>query len=351
MLGKAFGASGPGVVQQDPRTGLPQDTGTFCTVRITPMPNETIETFDLVVFLAVARSGSFGAAAQELRLATPSVSARMATLERRVPAELFHRTARGSRLTPAGERFRTYARRCLDILEEAHHAVPVETREPVVVAAPASLGSAIFAPVLRVLNDAKIAGQARIADSNAVIDQILDGSADVGFVVNGVIPSTIVARRVCRSRIMVISSPTHELAKRRVSLHDLLGTRVAVYRWEAEVVALAEVFNHPKRPPDRSVQFLGLPSAVIQLVTSDDYIGVVPEFGVVDALRDGDVTEISLNLPTWSLDVHMVYRRDAPQRPGVDPLLESLSSLAAGMKVNPRLRPRAIVKPSRLRQS
>lgn len=314
---------------------------------LTLMVSETIETVDLVVFLAVARAGSFGAAAQELRLATPSVSARMAALERKVPAALFVRTARGSRLTPAGERLRSYAQRCLNVLEEAHHAVPVETREPVIVAAPASLGTVIFAPVLRLLNDAGVTGHGRIADSNMVIDQLLDRSADVGFVVNGVVPSTIVARRVCRSRILIVGSPSHALAgRRRVTLHDLLGTRVAVYRWEAEVEALAQTFNHPKRAPDRPVQLLGLPASVIQLVTENGYIGVVPEFGAVAELTSGAITEIPLALPAWSLNIDMVYRRDSPQGRGVNPLIQNLPSVAAAMKYTRRTGRKTITQPS-----
>ena len=54
-------------------------------------------------FLAVARHGSFTGAAVELRVAQPSLSQAIRSLEREVDAALFHRLGRGIRLTPAGE--------------------------------------------------------------------------------------------------------------------------------------------------------------------------------------------------------------------------------------------------------
>ena len=51
---------------------------------------------------AVARTGSFSAAARACRVSQPTVSAAVAELERRVGATLFRRSARGVELTPAG---------------------------------------------------------------------------------------------------------------------------------------------------------------------------------------------------------------------------------------------------------
>ncbi len=57
------------------------------------------------VFLAVARSGQFVAAARRLRLDHATVSRRIAALEAALGAKLFDRRTTGARLTSAGERF------------------------------------------------------------------------------------------------------------------------------------------------------------------------------------------------------------------------------------------------------
>ncbi|HVI54230.1 MAG TPA: LysR family transcriptional regulator [Luteibacter sp.] len=55
--------------------------------------------------LAVARLGSFRAAAGELEMSTSALSQSVASLEAHLGTRLFHRTTRSVRLTEAGERF------------------------------------------------------------------------------------------------------------------------------------------------------------------------------------------------------------------------------------------------------
>lgn len=60
---------------------------------------------ELEAVLAVARHGSFRAAAASLEMSTSALSQSVASLETRIGARLFHRTTRSVRLTEAGERF------------------------------------------------------------------------------------------------------------------------------------------------------------------------------------------------------------------------------------------------------
>ncbi|MGY3229892.1 DNA-binding transcriptional LysR family regulator [Luteibacter sp. HA06] len=55
--------------------------------------------------LAVARLGSFRAAAADMEMSTSALSQSVASLEARLGTRLFHRTTRSVRLTDAGERF------------------------------------------------------------------------------------------------------------------------------------------------------------------------------------------------------------------------------------------------------
>lgn len=69
----------------------------------------------LLAFDALARSGSFTAAARELNLTQGAVSRQIAALEGQLGASLIDRSARPVQLTPAGE---TYARRVRAALEQ-----------------------------------------------------------------------------------------------------------------------------------------------------------------------------------------------------------------------------------------
>ena len=70
----------------------------------------------LEAFLEAASRGSFRRAADALYLSQPSVSARVQTLEDEVGVALFHRTARGVRLTEMGQVFLPFAQRSMETL-------------------------------------------------------------------------------------------------------------------------------------------------------------------------------------------------------------------------------------------
>src|ERR1700739_5055488 len=72
----------------------------------------------LEIFLAIARTGSLGAAAREFGLTQQAVSARMASIEAQTGVVLVIRTPRGSQLTPAGVVLAEWGDRLLDV---AHH--------------------------------------------------------------------------------------------------------------------------------------------------------------------------------------------------------------------------------------
>ena len=67
-------------------------------------------------FLEAANRGSFRRAADALYLSQPSVSARVQALEDEVGVALFHRTARGVRLTDMGRTFLPFAQRSMETL-------------------------------------------------------------------------------------------------------------------------------------------------------------------------------------------------------------------------------------------
>ncbi len=69
-------------------------------------------------FLAVARLGNVSRAAEEMYLTQPTLTARLKALEDELGDQLFVRTSRGMRLTPAGKEFVPYAERCMASLEE-----------------------------------------------------------------------------------------------------------------------------------------------------------------------------------------------------------------------------------------
>ena len=77
----------------------------------------------LEAFLEAASRGSFRRAADALYLSQPSVSARIQTLEDEVGVALFHRTARGVRLTNMGQVFLPFAQRSMETLRRGREVL------------------------------------------------------------------------------------------------------------------------------------------------------------------------------------------------------------------------------------
>src|SRR5690606_28124441 len=72
----------------------------------------------LQTFIAIADSGSFTKAADEVHRTQSAVSMQMRRLEERIGKELFVKEGRTNRLTENGERLLTYARRLVRLTRE-----------------------------------------------------------------------------------------------------------------------------------------------------------------------------------------------------------------------------------------
>lgn len=292
------------------------------------MPSRPIETADLVVFSAAARLGSFAAAATELQLSAPSVSTRLAALERRLGVPLFERGARGSVLTSAGEQLAGYSRRCLHLLDEAVAELGTARSQRLVLAAPASLGSLVFPLALAVLAGKPVEVHCQVAHSDEVLPYLRDGVAHAGFLLAHPPGDELRSVRVGRSRIVAVCHHEHSLAgRRRLRFDDLIDTPVIVYRWGPEADSLATVFAHPRRSAARPVHTIGLPMTAIQLATEAGYVAVIPRYAAARALSQGRLRALPVPLGDQNLEIRFAYLPQAAQRPGVADLLDGLPTI------------------------
>ena len=74
---------------------------------------------DLRAFVAVAKLGSFRAAAEELHISQPALSRRIEKLEEALGVRLFHRTTRKVDMTTVGREFSHRANELLNSLEQS----------------------------------------------------------------------------------------------------------------------------------------------------------------------------------------------------------------------------------------
>ncbi|HET6699134.1 MAG TPA: LysR family transcriptional regulator [Nocardioidaceae bacterium] len=190
---------------------------------------------DLSLLVLVAQTGSIGQAASRMGLSQPSVSRRMAALERRLRVPLLTRSRRGTALTPAGRAVVDWAEGLLDAADgfiRSVQALRVHERGALALAVSMTIAEHYAPAWLRLLRqrlpDLKVA--LTVANSTEVTDLVLAGRADLGFVEYPTPPRGVRTRRVGRDELVVAVTPDHPWATRRAVAADELATTPLLVR-------------------------------------------------------------------------------------------------------------------------
>jgi DNA-binding transcriptional LysR family regulator len=163
------------------------------------------------VFAAVARLGSFAAAAEELDISNTMCSKFVRDLESNLGARLINRTTRQLSLTEVGS---TYHKKVIDILtevEEAEQCVSELQNEPVgtlrIMSLP-SFGSFHIARAIKGYKQQypKVAIELNLSDD---FDNLVDKGMDLAFRVGELEDSSVVALKISSSRLIVCASPEY----------------------------------------------------------------------------------------------------------------------------------------------
>jgi LysR family cyn operon transcriptional activator len=156
-------------------------------------PDPRADVAALRAFLAVARLGSVGRAAELLGRTQPSISARIAGLEQAWGTRLFRRIARGMAVTPEGARLLPMAESALRSLEELDRAAgaPVAESDELRVGAGDSLGRRLLPRALAQLLERRPALEVRVVEGpgHRLVQSLRDGEIDVALAVASTVPT------------------------------------------------------------------------------------------------------------------------------------------------------------------
>ncbi|WP_431032491.1 LysR family transcriptional regulator [Streptomyces sp. P6-2-1] len=168
----------------------------------------------LEVLLAVDRLGSLGRAAKELGITQPAASGRLRSLERQLGVGLVARSPRGSRLTATGLLVAGWARRVTEAAEAfdaGARALRGRRDSRLRVAASMTIGEYLLPGWLVALRTVRpdTAVSLRAGSTRTVVDGLLDGEADLGFVEGLGVPAGMDGAVIARDRLLVLVRPGH----------------------------------------------------------------------------------------------------------------------------------------------
>ena len=183
----------------------------------------------LISFLTVVRRGSVKAAAEELVVTQPSVSAAVSALERELGVALTERTGRTLRPTPAGAAFVPYAADVLGLLEQgartAREAAEQDSRT-LRISAVTTAGEYLVPQLIQAFRERhpELQISLDVGNREVVFQGVLDHVVDVA--VTGRIPDDkrLTGHDFADNQFVLVTAPGDPLARRRwVAVEELAG--------------------------------------------------------------------------------------------------------------------------------
>lgn len=286
------------------------------------------------IFSKVADRGSFAGAAQALGLSNPTVSKAIARLEARLGVALLSRTSRRLSLTEAGRTALERASRILAdgaALEDEAAEQSDVARGLVRISAPLSFGTAYVGATLPAFLRRYPDVTLDFALSDRRVDLIAEGF-DLALRIAALEDSSLLARRLCTVRILLVASPayldrygrpTHPAQlKDHHALGYTGGTGRGVWR-----------FQHPQfgeesvEPPVRL--WTDNADLLNPALLAGEGLALQPEFLVWREIQRG---ELAIAMPEWSVPALGLYllTPPSPLRPlRVQVLIDHLSRALA----------------------
>lgn len=289
-----------------------------------------MEILDLQFFAEVARAQSFTRAAAQLRVGQPAVSQRMASLEEKLGKILFERHRHGVRLTESGRLFLTYAERILALIDEAEMAISSlpNRRENIRLSGPATINSYLLPPLIGHLDHNGHNVSLRAAHSHEVMQQVLDGTIDVGFVIDTPNQPGIHNESLYRDPIICVGANTHPCAGKSLSLLDLQANAIVFYHFSHQYDAFVAYVAGTATSDVKNRLHIAPVESVKEMLRTGKYISFVPKITVRHELQRGEFVQIEVkDLPLYTWNISMIYRERKELNSRVNAVLHACALL------------------------
>lgn len=263
-----------------------------------------IDPFDLHLFAAVMQHGTITAAAAAVNLSLAAASARLKALEDATGARLLERSKAGATPTDAGRALARHANRVLAELESLHvdmatfgHGLRGTLK---LLCNTAAMSEALPTRIGRFLSKTPdLDVDVQELPSEAVIDALRRGTADVGIVADHVDTSELLVNPWLEDRLVALLPGRYAIGRRRsVAYGELLEEPLVGLPSDSGLSRfLAAQASRSGRVPRHRVRLGGF-DAVAQLVAAGAGAAVMPE-SAATRYRDAGTRVLPLSDP-WA---------------------------------------------------
>ena len=290
-----------------------------------------MEMHQLRYMVAVARTGNFSRAAEQCRVAQPSLSQQIMKLEEELGERLFDRMRRETKLTPAGEAF---LRRAVRILEEVDAAKREATDARALPHGVVTIGvlptiAPYLLPKLLSAFTGKFPSVEIVIQEETtarLLKQLHAYEIDLALASQPIQDERLEIRELFSEELLLALPPGHPLASRRtIAVEDLESERLIVMQaghcLGDQVLRFCDRRDLHPRISFRSAQL----ETIQALVRSGLGISLIPAMAVKAGLADAPVYR-SLKAPRPDRRIIALWPRQRPPGRAAGELLKLLSA-------------------------
>jgi len=298
---------------------------------------------EIRTFVAIAQLGGFTRAAERLHRSQPAISRRIGLIEQELGAPLLERVRGGVTLTEAGRAFLPFAEAVLSAVEDGRQAVGATISEQSGAVSLALVGTLADSNIVEVLRQFARRSKSvdldlRTATSQEVSDLVRRGEVTLGLRYFADERAELNSRIVGVENLLVICSPEHLFAGKRMAKRQLAGEKWVGFPASGGRESLGKVL-------ERQLAAAGIDGARItvidsltaqkRLVEAGFGVALVPESSVRDELKLGALSQLDIPAMRIGVPVALIHRRNGYLNPAVRALIALMSdkSLRLGDRV------------------
>jgi len=292
-----------------------------------------MELNQLKVFCAVVEKRSFSRASEAVFLSQPTVSFQISSLEQELGTNLFDRRGREVTITRSGEVLYKYARRILQLADEAKQAIEQLKgliKGELAIGASTIPGEYILPSLLAQFKE-KYPGidiNLVIGDTKEIVKKVMDNEVEIGVVGTREKSDKLVFDSFTTEKLVLITPVNSNWFKEEVATVEELkkvpfilresgsGTRATMKQKLHEAGVKEEDFTIVMR--------LGSTTSVKKAVESGAGVSLISEKAIENEIKLGSIKKIPIKDLELDREFFIVYRRQKSHSPATKALLQFL---------------------------
>lgn len=282
----------------------------------------------IATFLAFAKDGSYNRVSQKLNYSVSTLTSHISSLENEFHVELVGSRGRKSFLTPAGEAFLPYAKKIMEIYQEAYIAMTaseaVSGNLQVVVSEAVGLHrlATIYAAFARDYPQVKMT--VRVGSTQNFTQKLLNRDADVAFFQDFLPPSSeqLAFVELYDEPVVLVAPPQHPLAKKSVIFPGDLKHQTLIFprKEYAEQPVLRSLLQESLSAVNDNL-FLDSGILLIQTIKSKRCLSFMPLSSVQDDLDQKTLICLPWGGEPIKMTIYAMYEPRSLVLPSIEALI------------------------------